>query len=116
MLAGAAIPAALFALGAGQAGYRIAGSPREMAAMSAIKLVLHPAAVWLLASAVPGLAAETIGVATLAAAMPVGVNVYLLGRQYDCYVAGAGSAMIVSTLASVATVTALMGVLAPTRP
>ncbi|MCC6466745.1 MAG: AEC family transporter [Alphaproteobacteria bacterium] len=115
MLAGAAIPAALFALGAGQAGYRIVGEPREMAAMAAIKLVLHPAAVWFLASSVLGLSAETVGVATLAAAMPVGINVYLLGRQYDCYVEGAGSAMIVSTLLSVATVTLLMGALASAR-
>jgi predicted permease len=109
MLAGAATPAALFALGAGQAGYRIVGEPREMAALAAIKLALHPASVWVLASPVLGLPPETVSVATLAAAMPVGINVYLLGRQYDCYVAGAGSAMIVSTLLSVATVTFLMG-------
>lgn len=116
MLAGAAIPAALFALGAGQAGYRVAGEARELAVMTAIKLLLHPLAVWVLAAPVLGLPAETVSVATLAAAMPVGVNVYLLGRQYDCYVAGAGSAMIVSTLASVATVTVLMAALAPTPP
>jgi hypothetical protein len=111
MLAGAAIPAALFALGAGQAGYRLAVNLKELAAVSAIKLALHPLAVWVLAAPVLDLPAETVGVAVLTAAMPVGINVYLLGRQYDCYVAGAGSAMIASTLLSVATVTALMGAL-----
>jgi len=111
MLASAAIPAALFALGAGQAGYRVIGEPGEMAAMTAIKLLLHPLAVWILAGPVLGLQPEMVGVATLAAAMPVGINVYLLARQYDVYIEGAGSAMIVSTAASVATVTILMTLL-----
>lgn len=112
MLAGAAIPAALFALGAGQAGYRVIGEPREMAAMAAIKLLMHPLAVWVLAGPVMGLAPEAVGVAVLTAAMPVGVNVYLLARQYNVYIEGAGSAMIVSTAISVVTVTALMELIA----
>ncbi len=111
MLAGAAIPAALFALGAGQAGYRVIGEKSEMAALTLLKLVLHPLAVWVLAGPVLGLGAEAVGVAVLCAAMPVGINVYLLGRQYDVYVEGAGSAMIVSTAVSVVTVTALMEML-----
>ena len=65
----------------------------------------------MLAGPVMGLSAEAVGVAVLAAAMPVGVNVYLLARQYNVYIEGAGSAMIVSTAVSVVTVTALMELL-----
>lgn len=111
MLQGAAIPAALFALGAGQAGYRIVGNPSEMAAMAFIKLIVHPAAVWFLAAVVLDLPPLTVGIATLAASMPVGINVYILARQYNCYLEGAGSAMIVSTAIAVATVTGLMTML-----
>lgn len=109
MLGLAAIPAALFALGAGQAHYRAAGDIGEMAAVSAIKLLLHPLLVWLLAGPMLGLEPATAGTVVLAAAMPVGINVYLMARQHDCHVASAASAMIVTTALSLLTVGVLLG-------
>lgn len=109
MLGLAAIPAALFALGAGQAHYRVVGDASEMAAVSIIKLIVHPLIAWLLAGPLLGLDPATLGTVVLAAAMPVGVNVYLMARQHDCHVAASGSAMIVTTALSLLTVSALIG-------
>lgn len=108
MLAASAIPAALFALGAGQAGMEVKGDWREIAAMSAFKLLLHPLLVWLIAAWVLALPRDVTGVLVLLAAMPVGINVYLLARLYDCGVASSGTAMIVSTALSLATIGALL--------
>ncbi len=115
MLAATAIPAALFALGAGQAGMDVRGDWREIAGMSAFKLLLHPLAVWLIAAHALALPADVTGVLVLLAAMPVGINVYLLARQYDCGVAPSGAAMIVSTALSLGTVGALIALLPAAR-
>lgn len=111
MLAASAIPAALFALGAGQSGMDVKGDWREIAAMSAFKLLLHPLAVWLIAARVLALPEDVTGVLVLLAAMPVGINVYLLARQYDCGMAASGTAMIASTALSLITVGALIALL-----
>src|SRR3546814_5591071 len=50
LLAGAAAPAALFSLGASLVEFRIRGALRQSLSVVALKLVVHPLLVWLLAA------------------------------------------------------------------
>jgi len=112
MLAVAAAPTALIAMGATQAHFRIGGHLGPVAAGALLKLAAHPLLVWLLAIGLGGLSGEAVAVATVTAALPPGINVYLLAHQYDCAVERAASTMIVASvlsLASVAVVLALLG-------
>ena len=51
--------------------------------------------------------------ATLTAALPSGVNVFVIARQYDVYLARASAVILISTGLSVATLAALVAWLAP---
>jgi predicted permease len=52
-------------------------------------------------------------VAILGASLPVAANVFIVAKQYDTYVDRASSAILVSTIVSVVTVSALLTVLSP---
>ncbi len=108
MLGKAAIPCALFAMGASLAAYRIRGALGEASVTVVLKLVLHPLAVYLLGTYVFALEAMWRDVAVLMAAMPVGVNVYLFAQRYDVGTAPAATAIVVSTAVSVLTVALLL--------
>jgi malonate transporter and related proteins len=108
MLAVAASPTALIAMGATQAHFRVGGHLAQVAAGSALKLVLHPLLVWLLAAEVAGLPHEAVAVATITAALPPGINVYLMAQQYGCGVARAASTSIVASLLSALSVGAAL--------
>ncbi len=113
LLADAAGPAALFALGASLFGRPISKGIGEVASMSLFKLVIHPLAVALVCFVLypvdPFWAAA--GVAT--AALPVAANVFIVGGRYGRYVARGSTAILVSTIVAVASVPiaiALLGV------
>jgi malonate transporter and related proteins len=112
LLGGAAGPCALFALGATLTGYPIAAGLGEVSYMTFFKLLVHPAAVW---SATRLFDVDPLWatVAVLGAALPVAANVFILARQYDTYVAQTSSAILVSTSASLISVSSLLAVLAP---
>ena len=105
--------AAVFALGATLAAYRIAGDLRETLVVVALKLLLHPFAVWIAATQIFALTPLWAGVATLTAALPSGVNVFVIARQYDIYLARASAAVLISVGLSVLTLAALIAWLAP---
>jgi len=115
LLAGAAAPCALFALGATLAGHRIAGNLAESLTMVALKLVVHPLLVWLLATEVFELEPMWAAVATIGAALPVGANVFVLAQKYEIYVQRSTSATLISTAAAVVTVSILVALLGPAR-
>jgi malonate transporter and related proteins len=108
LVAGAAVPCALFSMGASLRAYRIAGALQPALVMVTLKLVVCPLAVWALATFafdVPRLWAK---VAILLAAMPVGVNVYLFGVRYDAGQAETATAILLSSILSVATLSATL--------
>ena len=111
LLGEAGIPCSLFCLGASLARYRIMGALPEAAAGSVLKLIVHPAAVYVIGRYGFGLDALWLSVAVIVAATPVGINVYLFGVRYDTGTAAAATAILVSTLASVATLAVLMALL-----
>jgi malonate transporter and related proteins len=108
LMAGAAVPCALFSTGASLRAYRIAGALQPALVMVALKLVVCPLVVWALATfvfAVPPLWAK---VAIVLAAMPVGVNVYLFAARYHAGEAESATAIVLSSILSVATLTAVL--------
>jgi malonate transporter and related proteins len=101
LLAGAAVPCALFSVGASLRAYRIVGALQPALVMVALKLVVHPLAVWLLVALVfdaPPLWAKVV---VLMAALPVGVNVYVFATRYDAGQAESAAAILLSSVLSV---------------
>lgn len=111
LLGGAAAPCALFALGASLTGFSIAGDLKETLAMVAMKLVVHPAIMAVLALYVFDLSPLAAAVAILTAAIPSGVNVFIMARHYDIYLARSASGVLISTAISVITLSVLLAVL-----
>ena len=115
MLKAAAPAVALFAVGASLTGFRLVGDPLQSAAIVLVKLLIMPALVWVAARYLFGLSPFNVAVATLAAAMPSGVNAFLLASAYDTYRERTATAVVVSTALSVVTVGILIAVFAPGR-
>lgn len=104
----AAVPVALFAMGASLVGYRMGRLPLEPLSLSALKLLAMPGLVFLLGSYVFALDPLWLEVAVIMAALPAGVNVYVLGQQYDANGEGAAATVLLSTALSLVTVSTLL--------
>jgi malonate transporter and related proteins len=102
-LAGAAIPCALVALGMTLVRYGLIGNLKLPAILSALKLLLHPALVFLLATQVFTMPPAWVSVAVLFAACPCGINAYLFAERYKAGIADASTAIALSTLVTVVT-------------
>ncbi len=107
ILGGAATPGALFAIGASLAG-RSAERLGPAFWLSTLKLIGHPAAVLaaIVLTGVPLTAHHAVAVA--AAAMPTAGNVYILARHWNIAPRRASATILVSTVASVLTLTATL--------
>ena len=93
-LGAAALPSALFALGANLSRFRLARTLREAALLTALKIVLQPLLVYLLAAHVFGLAPLSLAVALTIAALPTGINAYLFAARYEAAVPEATSTIL----------------------
>jgi malonate transporter len=113
LLAGAAAPAALFALGATLAAFRIAGDLRDVTVIIVIKMIVHPLVMWLLATQVFALGPTETAVAVILAALPSGVNPFILAQRYDIYVQRAASSVLITTALSVLTAALLLAWFVP---
>lgn len=98
---------ALVTMGAGLAGYHLRGELRNAAWIGAAKLLLHPLLVFL-AALLLGLDPAVRATLTVLAAMPVGINVYLMAVRYRALEPASALAVSLSTLASVLTLTLLI--------
>jgi malonate transporter and related proteins len=103
MLAAAAAPLCLVLLGVSLAQFGFADGIRQAVTISAMKAIAHPLAVWVLGKFVLGLDPLALAVATVAAALPIGANVYLFAVRYDAAVARVSAGVSLSTTASVVT-------------
>lgn len=111
ILGAAALPAALFALGANLARFRVRGSLRAACLLTGLKVLVHPALVLALGSLVFPLRPLSLTVALTIAALPTGINAYLFAARYDAAVPEATSTILVSTLIAVATLGGLLAIL-----
>ena len=101
-LAGIAGPLALFAVGLSLRRFGITGNIRPALTLSALKLVLMPAAA-LVAALLFGLPPLAAKVAVAAAALPSGVNSYLIATQFGTGQALASNQMTIATACGVVT-------------
>jgi predicted permease len=108
LLGAAATPGALFAIGAS-----LATKSAERVAVAGwltfCKLVLHPAAVAIAALLVFTLDPYTAGVMIAAAALPVAGNVFILAQHYRVAPSRVSASILLSTAASVVTVSLVIG-------
>jgi malonate transporter and related proteins len=109
----AAVPTALFALGASLTRFHLGGDLRQVAVLGLIKLALLPALVFASAKYLFGLEALPVAVATISAAMPTGVNAFVLAMRYDTLVARVAAAVIATTALAWAIAAALLAWMLP---
>jgi hypothetical protein len=111
MLASAAMPCALFAMGASLAGSPSGSDGAAPWTLAGLKLVAHPLLVWVVAEPILGLRGVWADAAVLMAAMPTGVNVYLFGARHAAAGPVAARTVLVASAASVVTISAVLAVL-----
>jgi hypothetical protein len=107
-LGAAALPAALFALGANLSRFRLTRTLGEAAVLTGLKILVQPVLVYLLAAHLFGLSPLAQGVLVTIAALPTGINAYLFAARYQAAVAEATSTILVSTLLSTVTLGLLL--------
>jgi malonate transporter and related proteins len=104
LIAQSAVPCALFAMGLALRRYGIFGDLNMSAVVTALKLLIHPLIVWLLVTFVVPMPPVFATVAVLFAAMPCGINAYLLAERFQTGVAAAAGAVTLSTTLSMLTI------------
>jgi malonate transporter len=107
-LSRAAAPCALFAMGVTLALRPLNRVPRELGAIAALKLVLHPALCYVALSWLGNFSEVWVFSAVLLAALPTATNVFVIAQQYSIYVQRASASILLTTLLSVFTVTGLL--------
>lgn len=108
LLGGAAVPCALFAMGASLAAYPAGSDTAPAAVLATLKLVVHPLIVWVMVGPVLGLEGIWVPTAVVMAAMPTGVNVYLFGARYDAAPSVAARTVLLASAVSVVTLSVLL--------
>ena len=108
LLAGAAAPVALFALGATLFGQPVRAAAPEVSAISLLKLILHPLLVALFFLGLPGQEPLWVKVAILSSCLPVAANVFMLANHYGAYTGRTASAILMSTALASATVPVIL--------
>lgn len=104
LLGAAAGPCALFALGASLVGNPISTGIGEVAYMCVIKLIIHPLVLMVSMTMIFPVDPFWAKAALLGATMPVAATVFVLAQQYETYIRRCSTAVLISTLISVGTV------------
>jgi predicted permease len=107
-LAHAAAPCALFAMGVTLALRPLKRMPGEIAPITLLKLVVHPALCYVVLSLMGDYPPVWVYSAVLLASLPTATNVFVIAQQYGVWVQRASASILVTTCVSVLTVTALL--------
>ncbi len=107
LLGAAAGPCALFAMGMFLVGKPLSAGRAEVAWVVALKLIVNPAVAWLLAVWL-GLSPELTRGAVLLSALPTGALVFVVAQRYGVYEQRSSAVILISTIISVVTVSALL--------
>jgi malonate transporter len=110
-LQNAAAPIALFALGVTVALRPFGRVPWEVPGVIAIKLLIHPLAVFGLMLLLGPFPQPWAATAVLMASLPPALNVFVIARQNDTWIEPASVAVLIGTFASVITLTSAMWLL-----
>lgn len=104
IIAGAAIPCALFGLGGVLLRLKPEGDYRAIAWVVVLSIVIHPAIAFGLGTQVFHLSTAELRSAVMTGAMAPGINAYLFANTYGAAKRVAASAVLLATLASIATI------------
>ena len=104
LIAQSSVPCALFAMGLALRRYGVFGDLSMSAVITALKLLVHPFIVWVLVTFLVPMPPVFATVAILFAAMPCGINAYLLAERFRVGVAAAAGAVTLSTSLSILTI------------
>jgi malonate transporter and related proteins len=110
----AAAPLALFTLGMGLAEHGIKAHWKLSLSMTALKLLLQPLVVWLLARAM-GLPATETSAVVLLGSVAVGANVYLMSRHFRVLEGPVAASLVLSTAGSALTTPLILALLSHTH-
>ncbi len=108
MLARAAAPCALFAMGVTLALRPLKRVPPELGAIAMLKLLIHPVLAYVVLSAMGNYDPVWVWSAVLLASLPTATNVFVIAQHYGVWVERASASVLVTTVASVFTVTGLL--------
>jgi malonate transporter and related proteins len=103
MLGQAVVPVCLVLIGVSLAHYDVRGALRGAIGLAAVKLLVHPLAVLVLARGVLGLTGVPLAIVVMMAALPVGSNALIFAQRYRALEAETSTAIVVSTLSFVLT-------------
>lgn len=104
ILAAAAAPCALFALGSSLYGKPMGANFAPALSVSLFKLVIHPAVLFISLTMIFSVDPEWARPAVVAASLPVALTVYIVARQYQVLVVGASTSILLSTALSLVSV------------
>lgn len=104
MLAGAATPVALFALGVTVFGQKLGAGIGELSMITILRLGVHPILMALLFLGIPGVDPLWVKVAINSACLPVAANVFVVADNYGAYAVQSASATLVTTVLATITV------------
>ena len=107
----AVVPVCLVLIGVSLAHYGVRGALRGAAVLSFVKLVVQPLAVLVFARLALGLAGVPLAIVVMMAAVPVGSNALIFAQRYETLPAETSTAIVVSTLAFVASAPLWLAVL-----
>ncbi|EPK4542307.1 AEC family transporter [Serratia marcescens] len=110
MLGQVAAPLSLVVLGMGLAEYRISEGWQLSSAICVLKLLVQPLVIWLLAWMMDLPPMET-RVVVLLGSMAVGVNVYLMSRQFNTLTGPAATSLVMSTVLAAITTPLILTVM-----
>ena len=113
LLGATAGPCALFSIGLFLAFRPLRADLLEAGWISVIKLIWQPLATWLLIATVFPLTPFWAASALILAALPTGALVFVVAQQYGVYADRTSSVILVSTVASVITVSLVLAAAAP---
>ncbi|MES9905156.1 MAG: AEC family transporter [Sedimenticola sp.] len=108
MLAGAAAPVALVALGASLSLGVLRKTKAEMVTISWLKLIVHPTLVAVMFLLWPGQEKVWIQAAILCACLPIAANVFVLSDHYGAYQSKSATAIMASTVLATLTVPVIL--------
>jgi hypothetical protein len=113
ILAAAAAPCALFAMGLFLVGRSMTAGAGEVGWLVVLKLLVQPALTYLLAFEVLEMERLWAVSAVVLSALPAGALVFVLAQQYGTYTQRSTSAILASTVLSVLTLSALFALIGP---
>jgi len=111
LLANAAAPCALFTLGIVLAKQPLKRLPVDLPILMFLKLVGHPLLTWVMLSLFGNFEPVWVYTAVLISSLPMATNVFVIAQQYGVWVNRASSAVLISTVVAVLTVTGVLALI-----